>query len=319
MNNDWVKPAALRNGGTVAFTAPASAHKEDLGALRSLWENEGYKVVFGDSCYRQGMYGGTPEEQAEEFNRLMTDDCCDAVIAVRGGYGSMRYLDLLDYKGIRNKRKPFLGYSDCTALHCALHVHSRLITYHGPMGVDLLKDRPEDFTHELELLRGDTRVIAPLPGYAMGEVSTHEEGARIFGGNLTLISGLAGTPYGLTETFMKGQILFLEEIKEPPYKVDRMLEQLRLQGIFRAVRAVALGTFTECNAEEDDSEEEKNYDVSARIMELLQKESEGEEKFVFFLPAGHGTPHWAIPLGSEVSFSLVANSLICFPYTESKV
>lgn len=312
----WVKPRPLPEGGTIAFTVPASAHQENLEALRKLWEERGYKVKFGPSCYRKGMYGGTPAEQAKEFNELMTTNACDAVIAVRGGYGSIRYLDLLDYEGIRAARKPFLGYSDCTALHGAIHRYSRLVTYHGPMGVDLLKDRPQDFEHVLALLKGKTRVIEPLPEPARGAVASDYETGRLFGGNLSLVSALCGTPYELTTELLEDQILFLEEVAEPPYKMDRMLQQLRLQGIFKAVKAVALGSFLDCHAKAEDPEEERNYDISEVILSFLEEEGRGKEKFLFYLPTGHGTPHWAIPLGSEVSFRLVANSLVCLPYTE---
>ena len=92
----------------------------------------------------------------------MTDSDCDAVIALRGGYGTVRYLDLLDYEGIRKGQKPFVGYSDCTALHTAIGRYSRLVTYHGPMGVDWLKPgRENDVAHLFDLLEGKTSVIEP--------------------------------------------------------------------------------------------------------------------------------------------------------------
>ena len=106
---DWILPKRLQPGMTLAFTAPASATEENLDALKALVEARGYKAVFGASCYRHGLYGGTPEEQAAEFNTFMTDSDCDAVIALRGGYGTVRYLDLLDYEAFARGKSLLWG------------------------------------------------------------------------------------------------------------------------------------------------------------------------------------------------------------------
>lgn len=138
---DWIEPKRLAPGMTIGIMAPASASDEDLHRIEEICKAKGYKVLVGESARRKGLYGGTPEEQAVEFQYMMTAAPCDTVLALRGGYGTMRYLDLLDYKAIRKYRKAFVGYSDCTALHMAINRYSRLITYHGPMGVDFKLDR----------------------------------------------------------------------------------------------------------------------------------------------------------------------------------
>lgn len=321
---EWVYPTRLKKGMKIAFTAPASATEEGLEALAELWESLDYRTMFGSSCSKRGLFGGTPEEQACEFNQLMTEADCDAVIALRGGYGSVRYLEQLDYDGIRQAHKPFVGYSDCTALHCAIHRYSRLATYHGPMGWDQLQpDRETDIRHLVELLEGRTTVIEPLPAPPRGMIGTDMGFGRLIGGNMTILSTLGGTPYAPDEELWREAILFLEDIGEPPYKLDRMLQQLRHQGVLKLVKGVALGSFTNCEDDETEgtsspgtsspetfsSETSRTYDLGARILEYLP-----EESFICYLPAGHGTPHWAIPLGSEVAFRAVSNTVVCMPY-----
>jgi muramoyltetrapeptide carboxypeptidase len=160
---NWIEPKRLAPGMTIGIMAPASASDEDLHRIEEICNLRGYKVLFGESAHRKGLYGGTPEEQAQEFQYMMTTAPCDAVLALRGGYGTMRYVDLLDYKEIREHRKAFIGYSDCTALHMAINRYSRLITYHGPMGVDFKPERKADTDVLFNTLEGKLQVIEPLP------------------------------------------------------------------------------------------------------------------------------------------------------------
>ena len=118
---DWIEPKRLAPGMTIGIMAPASASDVDLHRIEEICKAKGYKVLVGESASRKGLYGGTPEEQAAEFQYMMTTAPCDAVLALRGGYGTMRYLERLDYKAIRKYRKAFIGYSDCTALHMAIN------------------------------------------------------------------------------------------------------------------------------------------------------------------------------------------------------
>lgn len=312
---DWILPKRLQPGMTLAFTAPASATEENLEALEALVKEHGYKSVFGASCYRHGLYGGTPEEQAAEFNAFMTDDSCDAVIALRGGYGTVRYLDLLDYEGIRKSQKPFVGYSDCTALHTAIGRYSRLVTYHGPMGVDWLKPGCEkDVAHLFDLLEGKTTVVEPLPAPPRGFIGANMEEGRLIGGNLAILCSLGGTPYAPNPEDWDDAVLLLEDIGEPPYKIDRMLQQLRRQGVLSRVKGVALGTFTDC-----EDEDEPDYEIGAHVMDYMMAERDeaAPEPFVCYVPTGHGTPHQALPLGSYVSFRAISNTLVLFPYCEA--
>lgn len=310
---DWIWPKQIKPGMTLGFTAPASAAQEDLAHLERLAKARGYEVLFGPSCYRQGLYGGTPEEQAQEFNELMTTAACDAVIALRGGYGSVRYLHLLDYGGIRQFAKPFVAYSDCTALHCAIGRYSRLITYHGPMGVDWVKpDRETDLAHLFDLLEGRTSVIEPLLAPPRGFIGATMEEGRLLGGNLAMVCSLGGTPYAPAAADWSDAILLLEDIGEAPYKIDRMLQQLRWQGVLSQVKGVALGTFTQCEGDPEDT----LYEIGAHVLDymLAERSAEAPEPFVCYVPTGHGSPHWALPLGAYVSFRAISNTLLILPH-----
>ena len=254
---DWIEPKRLAPGMTIGIMAPASASDEDLHRIEEICKAKGYKVLVGESARRKGLYGGTPEEQAVEFQYMMTAAPCDTVLALRGGYGTMRYLDLLDYKAIRKYRKAFVGYSDCTALHMAINRYSRLITYHGPMGVDFKLDRKSDIDTLFNALEGKLKVIEPLPEPPRGAIGTELGEGILRGGNMTMVSMLSGTPYFLENESWEDTLLFIEDVGEAPYKLDRMLQQFRLSGLLSRIKGLVIGTFTDCEGDED----ERDYDL----------------------------------------------------------
>ena len=187
---EWKFPTCLQKGMTIGCIAPASSSDESLDTIQQICQQHGYQIIFGESCYRKGLYGGTLEEQVDEFQWMMTEAPCDAVLALRGGYGTMRYIDCIDYKAIREHGKPFIGYSDCTVLHMAINRYSRLVTYHGPMGVDFTEARNEDIHHLFETLEGRLRVIEPLPEPPRGAIGIELGDGILRGGNMTMLSML---------------------------------------------------------------------------------------------------------------------------------
>lgn len=309
---EWVLPKKLQKGMTLGFLAPASSSSEDIKHIEHVAHDCGYKAVFASSCTSKGLYGGEPDEQAAEFNEFMTNDTCDAVIALRGGYGTMRYVEQLDYEGIRKARKPFVGYSDCTALHMAIGRYSRLVTYHGPMGVDWKEGRDEDIKHLFECLEGKLQVVEPLPEPPRGAIGVELGDGILRGGNMTLLSMLMGTPYGFEPDSYEDTILFLEDVGEAPYKLDRMLQQLRLSGMLSHIKGLALGTFTDCEGDDD----EADYDIGYEALRYMEQNRPDHlpESFVCYVPTGHGTPHQTLPLGAHVHFRYISNTLVISPY-----
>ena len=282
---NWIEPKRLAPGMIIGIMAPASASDEDLHRIEEISNLRGYKVFFGESAHRKGLYGGTPEEQAREFQYMMTTAPCDAVLALRGGYGTMRYLDLLDYTEIRKHQKAFIGYSDCTALHMAINRYSRLITYHGPMGVDFKPERKADIDALFNTLEGKLQVIEPLPEPPRGAIGTELGEGILRGGNMTMLSMLLGTPYFLEDTSWEDTLLFIEDVGEAPYKLDRMLQQFRLSGLLSRIKGLVIGTFTDCEGDDD----ECDYDLGYEALRYMEENRDPEllEPFVCYVPTGH--------------------------------
>ena len=311
---DWIEPKRLAPGMTIGIMAPASAGDEDLHRIEEICKAKGYKVLVGESASRKGLYGGTPEEQAAEFQYMMTTAPCDAVFAIRGGYGTMRYLERLDYKAIRKYRKAFVGYSDCTALHMAINRYSCLITYHGPMGVDFKAERMADIDVLFNVLEGKLKVIEPLPEPPRGAIGTKLGEGILRGGNMTILSVLSGTPYFLEDESWEDTLLFIEDVGEAPYKLDRMLQQFRLSGLLSRIKGLVIGTFTDCEGDED----ERDYDLGYEALRYMEENRNPElpDPFVCYVPTGHGSPHQTLPLGATISFRYISNTIIVHPYTK---
>lgn len=246
------RPRRLSPGDTVALVAPASVTYESLElqlALETL-EAMGLKAKVGDHVMdRFGYLAGKDEDRAADINAAFADTRIDAVFALRGGWGASRVLPYLDFDVIRKNPKILLGYSDITSLLNAVFAKTGLITFHGPN----VMSRWNDFTHQGmrrvlfgaraevyenpvivddDLVARDHRIQTITSGVAEGP---------LIGGNLTLMSALLGSPY--LPSF-SGAILFLEDVGEAIYRVDRMLTQLSLSGELRQVSGIILGHFT---------------------------------------------------------------------------
>ncbi len=250
---NMIKPKPLRRGDTIGLVGISGAIHEPETRFDKMLETIdalGYKVIVADSCREQyGYLSGTDASRAKGLNRMFRDDRVDAVVCMRGGYGVTRMLDLVDFDVIRANPKLLLGYSDITALHTAIHEKVGMVTFHGPMPdaswVDL-----DDFSRE-SMLRALSST-EPLGAIANPEgleprcyVPGRCEG-RLVGGNLSLVAALCGTPYQLNP---EGKVLLLEDVGEYVYRLDSMLTQLRLAGMFEKCVGVVLGGFTNCNEE----------------------------------------------------------------------
>ena len=248
-----LKPKPLKKGDTIglvgvsgALQNPEERYPKMMEAIDAL----GYKVIVADSCREQyGYLSGSDASRARGLNQMFADDRVDAVVCMRGGYGVARMLDQVDYDIIRANPKIFLGYSDITALHTAIHEKVGMVTFHGPMP-STCWTKFDDFTRE-SMLRALTST-EPL-----GELKNPEgmepecvvpgvcEGTLV-GGNLSLIASACGTPYALD---VEDKVLLLEDIGEKIYRLDSMLTQLRQAGMFEKCAGVVLGGFTDCTVE----------------------------------------------------------------------
>ena len=248
-------PPALRPGDTIALVSPSSATDErlNLQLSREVMEALGFKVRTGAHyAARRGHLAGSDAARAGDINAAFADPDVRAVVAVRGGSGAARLLPLLDYDAIRANPKVLLGYSDITALHSAIHARTGLVTFHGPNGTGSWNTFNTDQFRRLffereamhyrnpveagdELVPRRNRTLTITGGRAQGE---------LVGGNLTVLTALAGSPY-LPD--FRGKVLFLEDVAEAPYRVDRMFSTLRLMGALDGLAGFIFGECTDCD------------------------------------------------------------------------
>ena len=252
-----LRPKRLRKGMTVGLVSPASnvAEDEDIAFAMDVVRSLGFQVKPAQHLYQRTQYlAGTDRQRADDLNAMFADKAVDAIFCLRGGYGSSRLLPLLDYDLIAANPKVLMGYSDITALHCAISQRTGLVTFHGPIvGDNLTEYSYEQFRQTLMQARARQLLAVPPPFEDAGPGRVEKENrltvfnpgvaeGPLLGGNLSLVCHLMGTPW---EPDFSGRILFLEDVHEAPYRVDRMLTQLRLAGALDKVAGIAFGKFTE--------------------------------------------------------------------------
>ena len=243
-----IKPRCLMPGDTVGIAAPAGPFDPTKFMKgKAVLESMGFRTFFDEGIFQKhGFFAGTDVQRADQVNRLFADPAVHAVICARGGYGSMRILRFLDFKIIQNNPKIFVGFSDISVLLFILHARCSLVTFHGPVVTTLANTDEQTIAAMLRVMTADKifdlkpeKGIALKPGVCSGVV---------VGGNLTTLCHLAGTPY--TPNF-NGKILFLEDRGEAPYRIDRMLTQMKLAGCFEGLKGLFLGSFEACGKLDD--------------------------------------------------------------------
>ncbi|HLF67645.1 MAG TPA: LD-carboxypeptidase [Gammaproteobacteria bacterium] len=299
-----LKPKPLKSGDTIALISSGFRILEDRDAhyAKERLEALGLKVRMGQAIFRQhGYLAGTDSDRAADINQLFADPDVKAIIQLRGGFGSARLLDLLDYPLIAKHPKIMMGMSDTTALLLALHQKTGLVTFHGPNAGRAWPAYTQAFVKDLlfagkaltylnpehksdDLITTEDRIEVITPGVAQG---------RLLGGNLTVLTSLVGSEY-LPDT--QDAILFLEEINEPPYKIDRMLTQLKLAGILAKLNGVIIGKFTHSHPNNPGS----SYG-SLRVMEVLKDHLQGLKIPAYYgAMISHETRMFTLPIGLPV-------------------
>lgn len=281
-------------GDAIALVAPAANFDPDaftrgVDVLCSL----GYKPLYDDLVFtKNGYLAGNDVLRARLLQEAFASPDAKAVMLVRGGYGCMRLLPLLDLNAVARSGKPLIGFSDCTALFGALYWLAGRPCWHGPMVTQM----PDLCANSLQAF---TAALA-APGavsYKAGQgvcLSAGEAYGTFFGGNLSVLCALLGTPYWPD---LSGHILFLEDVGEPLYKIDRMFTQLKLAGILDRVAGVVLGEFKDCGDETM---------VYARLQELLGRR---DIPVLANFPAGHGNNNVPLPIGRACVLNSTALTL----------
>jgi muramoyltetrapeptide carboxypeptidase len=284
------KPRALRSGDRVAIVAPASPFARDifdagLAELRAL----GFEPVFEESVFDRGAYlAGTAESRAAAFQRAWADPSIAAIVAARGGYGSVHLLPLLNPGVFSRASKAFIGYSDNTSLLTWLNQVCGIVAFHGPMLEGQFAQGQSAYDRDTF-----TRCLCraePAGGITHPRIEVIKSGEAsglLVGGTLTKLTASLGTPYAFDPPH--GCVLFLDDVAERPYRLDRMLTQLRLAGILVRVSAIVFGVMPGCD--------EPGGGPTARdvVAELL-KDFAGP--VLFGLPSGHTDgPTLTLPFG----------------------
>jgi muramoyltetrapeptide carboxypeptidase len=332
-------PKALAPGDTIIFIAPAKyLDKGRMSLARHRLEEMGFKVRTPETLFRKkGFLAGSDDERATELMAAFADPEVDAIFPGTGGYGTTRIVDKLNYDVIRRNPKILIGFSDITALHIAINQRTGLVTFHAPnpewgLGgeTNLSPFAAKWFWRALLAKNYDDALLdpqragsSPAPaGYTI-ETKSHDTGksndssifdgvprpatlragqarGRIIGGNLSVLHALMGTPY---EIQTDGKILFLEDVGEAPYRVDRMLNTLRLAGKFDRVAGVILGAFTA-------REEEAAWDDDATIDDVLRDYfAELSVPVLAHFPVGHVRYNATLPIGALVELDATRQSL----------
>ncbi|MBC5996304.1 LD-carboxypeptidase [Romboutsia ilealis] len=286
------RPKCLKQGDTIGIIAPAGDLREyTIEGIKSSIESYGYKVKIGRSCYLnyRGYLAGQDEMRVLDLENMFLDDRVDAIMCLRGGYGSSRILDMIDYDIIKTHPKIFIGFSDITALHIAFNQKCNLITYHGIMANKASLWDESSYYSLLEALnfKGEYWVTNPdnIPIYTLYKGNAT---GQIIGGNLSMITSTLGTEY---EIDTKDKILFIEEVGEYIYRIDRLLKHLELANKFRDCKGIIFGDFADCR-----KSTEKDCDLIELLKEIANKY---KKPTVYNLKSGHCTPMVTIPLGVQ--------------------
>ena len=290
----------LPPGGTIGVAAPASPYDARSEVLRGVewWESQGYRVKLGPHVYARDDYvAGDARERAADLNVLFADPEVDVVQALQGGYGSAQTIPYLDFDAIAANPKPFVGFSDITALHVAIHRRTDMPTFYGNGLVGVGSAEATEFTRQrlLEVLRGEAAGEVP-PDPDDPYVRAIRDGsvtAPLVGGCLWLLMQTMGTPW---EVDFDGAILFFEDYKAPPYYVDGMLTQLHHAGKLENVAGVVVGEMKDCDW--GDLRPASDWARSRSLEDVLEEHLGPLGVPVLYrLPLGHGKHLASIPLG----------------------
>ena len=296
-----ILPPPLTKGDTIGLIAPAGSiiNKNNFSEGVRILEAHGFRVKYNRrSVHAKGYLAGSDRERADEFNAFWADPEVKGLVAARGGYGSMRMTHLLDMKQIRKTAKIFIGFSDLSILLSTIFQKTGLVTYHGPVVTTLAGVDKRSLASFFDVLTGDT-----LSWISPPKLKILKEGSArglLLGGNLTTLIHTIGTPY---EMPWNHAVLFIEDIGEAPYRLDRLLSHLFQAGILQKIKGLILGTFTDDGKKEN---AQMQRTVRKRVLELLA----GHDIPIWAnFPVGHSHRNITLPIGIKVEMDSSENML----------
>ncbi|NLP30894.1 MAG: LD-carboxypeptidase [Clostridiales bacterium] len=297
-----MKPKSLKAGSRVALIAPSSPVSE--GKLQSSLESLKFlrlePVMFPSCTMKNGYLSGSDSCRAKDINDAFQDESIDGIFCIRGGYGATRLLPLIDYSIIKNNPKIFVGYSDITALHCVFNKLCGFITIHGPMpntGYHLMDYYSLQSLSDLIFSNEAIGIVINPPNEYIETIYPGVAEGIITGGNLSVMVSALGSPY---EIDTKDKILFIEDVDEPPYRIDRNLTALALAGKLNDCKGIILGTFDNCI----ESKGEPTLSLKEIFEEIIVP---FKKPTIYNFRSGHIYPQISIPMGAKTYLDATHN------------
>ena len=294
----------LESGAHVALVAPAGPLQkpDDLARAQQNTRTLGWEPIVGShASNRVGYLAGSDRDRLNDINLALRDPKVDAIWCLRGGYGMMRILSGIDYDSLSRAPKPIIGYSDITALHAAIQRKCRLVTYHGPHSREAMTAFSRDSFLRAVVEQTDSCGVAPNAR----EINAGAAEGRLVGGNLAVLAALCGTPFAPD---LSDGILILEDINEPVYRIDRMLQQLMLSGALNGCRAIVFGQCVKC-AEDAGGGARPFDEVLGEVAHSLGVPC------LAGIPVGHIDEQWTIPLGAMATLDTSTRALNVTSYS----
>ncbi len=295
--NKTIYPPNLNSGDKAIIISPSgNIDLQYINGACQVLQNWGLVVEIATHAEEQyGRFGGTVDQRITDLQQAMDDPDVRLIFCSRGGYGIVHLLDKLDFEGIKKYPKWIVGYSDITALHLAL-LQDGIVSLHAPMARHLTEDSLDIASSYLK-----DSLFINMPEYSLDSHPLNREGlvrGKLFGGNLAVLSGLIGTPYMVVP---ENGILFIEDIGESPYKIDRMMWQLKLSGILSHISALIIGQFTDCR--EDPLMGSTIYESIRDIVK------DYNYPLVFNFPVGHVKENYSLLHGATVELEVSENNV----------
>ena len=311
--DEMILPRQLRPGDLVGLITPATyvADPDRLALTERTLKYFGLRARWGKSVGKKsGYFGSPPDERLDDLHSMFRDQEVKAVFAIRGGYGSEHLLDRVDYDLIRRNPKIFIGYSDITALHLAINKFARLVTFHGPIVLSQFTEYTQQYFRRalfdakpIGLLSNPPESDQLRPVHAIRAIRPGRASGLLIGGNLTLITTTMGTPY---EINTRGKILFLEDVDEETYRIDRMLTQLRLARKLDEAAGIIFGECNGCGPRDYKPSLESNYSLGEVLDNILESI---KAPILSGLTIGHTADQLTLPLGVMATLDANAGTL----------
>ncbi len=309
-----IRPPALREGDTVGLITPGTyvSDPDRLALVVRTVKYFGLRPKLGRNVgQRTGYLGGTDQQRLDDLHAMFRDPEVKAVFAIRGGHGSAHLLDGIDYSLLRANPKIFLGYSDITCLHLAIHKRAGLVTLHGPLMISAFTDYTQKWfrralfsTEPLGVVTNPPETNQLRPAHTLRTVRPGKARGRLIGGNLSLVIRTMGTPF---EIDTRGRILFIEDVDEQPYSIDGMLTQLRLAGKLDAAAGIVFGECSDCRPRDYKPSFESTFSVGEVVDQILGKLS---IPVLSGLTIGHTDDQLTLPLGPMATLDADKGELV---------